>query len=214
MPLAWYSARCHRPRHATCPGRLPVHAWTTPTATAYAQDREKKGSSCLNGIQTQSARVHNLIADAAAMQPGRGHPVRLSPQPQHSGRSWPLFDAKTKGQAMRSPPARPTMPADACNGYWQPPGWSWWTARPWCPPEPLPTAAKGQARGCRRRPFAPAPVVPSAVAALSPAPARLPGSVPLVTAASMWTWRATCPDDVVPRQDKRKHPVRDARNGV
>jgi collagenase-like PrtC family protease len=75
----------------------------------------------LNGIQTQSARVHNLIDELPRMQRMGVAVARISPQAQHTGEIVALFDAVRKGSlAPRDARAQlqPLMPEQSCNGYW------------------------------------------------------------------------------------------------
>ena len=75
----------------------------------------------LNGLQTQSARVCNLLDDVAGMiAMGVSH-VRISPQSTHTADVVALFHAVAQG-AMDGTEATAKMalwmPEIACNGYW------------------------------------------------------------------------------------------------
>ena len=75
----------------------------------------------LNGIQTQSARVHNLLPELATMKKMGVEVVRISPQSQHTPRIIELFqdvildraDAATANAELLG-----LMPEKPCNGYW------------------------------------------------------------------------------------------------
>ncbi|MGP1629866.1 MAG: U32 family peptidase, partial [Giesbergeria sp.] len=75
----------------------------------------------LNGIQTQSARVHNLIDELPRMQRMGVAVARISPQAQHTGEVLALFDAVRRGtlapQDARAQ-LQPLVPDQSCNGYW------------------------------------------------------------------------------------------------
>jgi collagenase-like PrtC family protease len=118
LPLA-YSARCFTARHFNlqkdaCEFRCLAHPDGLPLRT-----REGQPFLTLNGIQTQSARVYNLAAEAAGMK--RVEVLRLSPQPQDMGEVIRLFRAAADGRlapAAAAADLRRHMPAEACNGFW------------------------------------------------------------------------------------------------
>ncbi|MCY1368198.1 hypothetical protein D9M69_551650 [compost metagenome] len=75
----------------------------------------------LNGIQTQSARVHSLI-DAWGDLTALGVDVaRISPQSQHTAEVIALYDA-VRRETMDGTVARAALlgllPERDCNGYW------------------------------------------------------------------------------------------------
>ena len=118
LPLA-YSARCFTARHfnlqkEACEFRCLDFADGLPLRT-----REGQPFLTLNGIQTQSARVYNLAAEAAGMK--RVDVLRLSPQPQDMGAVIRLFRAAADGSLAPGAAVadlRRHMPAEACNGFW------------------------------------------------------------------------------------------------
>jgi collagenase-like PrtC family protease len=118
LPLA-YSARCFTARHFNlqkdaCAFRCLEHPDGLPLRT-----REGQPFLTLNGIQTQSARVYNLAAEAAGMN--RVEVLRLSPQSQDMGEVIRLFRAAADGRLAPADAAadlRRHMPAEACNGFW------------------------------------------------------------------------------------------------
>ena len=83
----------------------------------------------LNGTQTQSARVYNLIESLPDMQALGVDVVRLSPQAEHMAEVVALFDAVRHGDlAPSEAQARllPLLPEQGCNGYWHgQPGLDW-----------------------------------------------------------------------------------------
>ena len=75
----------------------------------------------LNGTQTQSARVYNLVDALDDMRALGVDVVRLSPQSQHMGEVIEVFhDARQHALTPHEALARlqPLMPAAGCNGYW------------------------------------------------------------------------------------------------
>ena len=85
------------------------------------QTREHQDFLVLNGIQTQSALVYNLVDQLDAMRALGVEVARISPQANHTVRIVEQFDAVRRGdrtgaQAMETMKA--LMPDGACNGYW------------------------------------------------------------------------------------------------
>ena len=120
MPLA-YSARCFTARHYNLPKDDCGFACIHHPDGQLLKTRESEAFLVLNGIQTQSARVLNLINDVPALRALGVDVLRLSPQSQHMAELIAAFDA-----ARHAPePAvdalermRPLMPGAPCNGYW------------------------------------------------------------------------------------------------
>ncbi len=119
LPLA-HSARCFTARHFnlqkdTCEFRcLAINDGIT------LRTREGEPFLTLNGVQTQSARVHNLLGDLAGVQ-GKAELLRISPQGSHTRAIVELFRAVLAG--ARTPTAalddcRPLMVEAPCNGFW------------------------------------------------------------------------------------------------
>lgn len=120
MPLA-FSARCFTARHYNLPKDDCGFRCIEHPDGQLLQTREKEAFLVLNGIQTQSARVHNLLADMPALRAAGVNILRLSPQSQHMDKIIAAFD--TARRAGRPDPGalqalRPFMPEASCNGYW------------------------------------------------------------------------------------------------
>ncbi len=119
LPLA-HSARCFTARHYnlqkdSCEFRCLGLADGLPLAT-----REGEPFLTLNGVQTQSARVHNLLGDLAAVS-ASADLVRVSPQGAHTLEILALFrDTLDARQTPHSAFAAstPLAPGAACNGFW------------------------------------------------------------------------------------------------
>lgn len=120
LPLA-FSARCFTARHYNlqkddCQFRCIDHADGLNLNT-----REGEGFLTMNGIQTQSAKIHTLahrMGEARAL--GVTH-LRLSPQSRHMGRVVGVFDAlRQNALAPRDAASQlqKLMPGEPCDGYW------------------------------------------------------------------------------------------------
>ena len=120
LPLA-FSARCFTARHHNLPKDDCGFRCIEHPDGQLLHTREGEPFLVLNGIQTQSARVHNLINEVPALRALGVDVLRLSPQSQHMTELIAAFDA-----ARHAPePAvdalermRPLMPGAPCNGYW------------------------------------------------------------------------------------------------
>lgn len=124
MPLA-FSARCFTARHYNLPKDDCGFRCIEHPDGQLLQTREKESFLVINGIQTQSAKVHNLIADLPALHALGVDMLRLSPQSQHMEQIVTAFDQARRlvqqGQALAPDVVqamRPLMPSDSCNGYW------------------------------------------------------------------------------------------------
>jgi len=120
LPLA-YSARCFTARHNNLPKDDCRFSCLQHPDGLLLKTRESEEFLVLNGTQTQSARVYNLVDALDDMQALGVDVVRLSPQPQHMAEVVAVFDAaRTQGLAPQEALARlqPLMPAQGCNGYW------------------------------------------------------------------------------------------------
>ena len=122
LPLA-FSARCFTARHRNLPKDDCRFSCIDHPDGLMLKTRESAEFLVLNGIQTQSARVHSLIDawdDLAAL----GVDVaRISPQSLHTADVLALYDA-VRREALDGPAARaallPLLPDRDrdCNGYW------------------------------------------------------------------------------------------------
>jgi len=118
MPLA-FSARCFTARHYNLPKDDCGFRCIEHPDGQLLQTREGEGFLVLNGIQTQSARVHNLVDDMPALRALGVDLVRLSPQSRHMEQVIAAFDAARRApQPGALERLRPFMPDAPCNGYW------------------------------------------------------------------------------------------------
>ena len=128
MALA-FSARCFTARQRNLPKDDCQFSCLDHPDGLMLKTRESEEFLVLNGIQTQSARVHNLIDELPRMQRMGVAVARISPQAQHTCDIVALFDAVRNGtldpRAARAQ-LQPLMPEQSCNGYWHgQPGLDW-----------------------------------------------------------------------------------------
>lgn len=120
LPLA-FSARCFTARHYNLPKDDCGFRCIEHPDGQMLKTREGEAFLVLNGIQTQSARVHNLIGDVPALRALGVDLLRLSPQARYMSEVIAAFDAARKSAAP-DPQAlarmHPLMPEAPCNGYW------------------------------------------------------------------------------------------------
>ena len=128
MPLA-YSARCFTARHRNLPKDDCQFSCIAHPDGLLLSTRESERFLVLNGTQTQSARVYNLIESLPDLQALGVDVVRLSPQAEHTAEVVALFDAVRRGTLAPSEAQvllQPLMPGEGCNGYWHgQPGLDW-----------------------------------------------------------------------------------------
>jgi len=117
LPLA-YSARCYTARtHNTPKDDCELRCLDYPDGLKLST-REDESFLVLNGIQTQSARTHNLIHEL-------DHPkvdiFRISPQSQHTEKVIQLFSDCLSGRADSKAAEEQLTefaPFGTSNGYW------------------------------------------------------------------------------------------------
>ncbi len=120
IPLA-FSARCFTARHYNrqkddCQFSCLEHPEGLLLKTAEGQP-----FLVLNGIQTQSAKVQNLLPHVADLAAAGADVLRVSPQPEHAGEILALFSDAMGGRlgaAEAFARSRPLMPDAPCDGYW------------------------------------------------------------------------------------------------
>jgi len=120
MPLA-FSARCFTARNRNLPKDDCRFSCIDHPDGLMMRTREKQEFLVLNGIQSQSALVYNLVGEMAEMSAMGVDVARLSPQSQHMPQIIAAFDAARGGASQATPTAQAMealLPAAACNGYW------------------------------------------------------------------------------------------------
>jgi collagenase-like PrtC family protease len=117
LPLA-YSARCFTARHYNLPkDDCQFRCLDHPDGLALAT-REGEPFLTLNGIQTQSAGVYNLINELPALRELGVASLRLSPQSRHMGRVAAAFNAALAGEGTAADALARVMPGPSVDGYW------------------------------------------------------------------------------------------------
>ena len=120
MPLA-FSARCFTARHHNLPKDDCRFSCMNDPDGLVLKTREGEEFLVLNGIQTQSARVYNLIDQLGAMRDIGVDVGRLSPQAHSTDEVVALFDAARRGAITPKDALaklQPLLPGGSCNGYW------------------------------------------------------------------------------------------------
>ncbi len=117
LPLA-FSARCFTARHVNlpkddCQFRCLDYPDGLPLST-----REGVAFLTLNGIQTQSAGVYNLIGELPGLRELGIASLRLSPQSRHMGRVACAFHAALAGDNSQAGNLVRFMPGAPVDGYW------------------------------------------------------------------------------------------------
>jgi O2-independent ubiquinone biosynthesis protein UbiV len=120
MPLA-FSARCFTARYRNLPKDDCQFACMDDPDGLLLKTREGEEFLVLNGIQTQSARVYNLVDALGDMSAKGVDAVRISPQSNDTLAIVSIFD-QARTQAISAAQAmaqlEPLLPGKQCNGYW------------------------------------------------------------------------------------------------
>src|SRR5690606_15666585 len=90
MPLA-FSARCFTARHRNIPKDNCQYVCMDHPDGLLLETRERQPFLVLNGIQTQSALVYNLVHEIDAMREMGVDVLRISPQSRHTDDIAQLF---------------------------------------------------------------------------------------------------------------------------
>lgn len=120
MPLA-FSARCFTARNRNLPKDDCRFSCIEHPDGMLMQTKEKQEFLVLNGIQSQSALVYNLVAEMAQMAELGVDVARISPQSTNMKEILVAFDAARSGALQPRAAAEtisPLLPSEACNGYW------------------------------------------------------------------------------------------------
>lgn len=120
LPLA-FSARCFTARHFNLQKDDCQFKCIEFPDGLLIKTREGEEFLTLNGIQTQSSKVYNLIGEVGDLR-GLGVDIlRISPQSQHTPALLEVFRARIDGtldvQAARTKMAGLAL-AEPCNGFW------------------------------------------------------------------------------------------------
>ena len=120
LPLA-FSARCFTARHFNLQKDDCQFKCIEFPDGLLIRTREQEEFLTLNGIQTQSSKVYNLIGEVGALRELGVDILRISPQSQHTPELLEVFRARIGGMldaaAARSRLAALEVAAP-CNGFW------------------------------------------------------------------------------------------------
>lgn len=120
VPLA-HSARCFTARHFKLQKDACDFRCIDFEDGLALRTQEGEPFLVLNGVQTLSDRVQNLVGEIARLRQLPVQVLRISPQSQHTGDIVALFRAALDGAlsaAQANEEMRELMPAASCNGFW------------------------------------------------------------------------------------------------
>jgi collagenase-like PrtC family protease len=120
LPLA-FSSRCFTARRYNLPKDNCNFKCLVHPCGMTLKTREGQSFLALNGTQTQSASIHNLISEIEDMRQLGVDVVRISPQPEHTGEVVSAFRAAIDNVMSRSEAQAALAPLlfdDPCDGYW------------------------------------------------------------------------------------------------
>lgn len=120
LPLA-YSARCFTARHHNLQKDDCQFRCLDYENGLTLKTREGQPFLSINGIQTQSARIYNLLTDLDDLSDCGVDVVRISPQAHHCGKILNLFHDVINQRMIPSlalAQMEKLMPELPCNGYW------------------------------------------------------------------------------------------------
>ncbi|THF64050.1 U32 family peptidase [Pseudothauera nasutitermitis] len=119
LPLA-HSARCFTARHFNLQKDTCEFRCLGMSEGILLRTREGEPFLTLNGVQTQSARVYNLLGDLPAVRE-RAQVLRISPQGEHTAAVVDTFRAALDGRidpAGALAASAQWMNEAPCNGFW------------------------------------------------------------------------------------------------
>ena len=120
LPLA-FSARCFTARHKDLPKDDCRDACIDYPDGLVVNTQDDQQFLVLNGIQTQSARTVNLLAELPAMRKLGVDILRISPQSRQTDKVIELFHRALSDDldpAAASTQVNALMPVGPCDGYW------------------------------------------------------------------------------------------------
>lgn len=119
LPLA-YSARCYTARAHKVPKDNCAFCCIDYPDGLMLSTRDDESFLVINGIQTQSAKVHNLVHELNDPV-SRVDILRISPQSEHTAQVISMFDqvrSGTVGEDDASDKLASLVAPGLCNGYW------------------------------------------------------------------------------------------------
>ncbi|MCC6197121.1 MAG: U32 family peptidase [Burkholderiales bacterium] len=117
MPLA-FSARCFTARAHNLPKDDCGFRCLDDPEGLLARTLEGAGLLVFNGIQTQSARLYNLMPVVAEMKRLHVDVVRVSPQASGTAEAIAAFRTLLDEDAQTAPPRALDPEREFCDGYW------------------------------------------------------------------------------------------------
>ena len=119
LPLA-VSARCFTARYHNLSKDHCEYRCIEDSDGMLVRTRDGEPFLVLNGVQTQSARVHNLLAHVDEAKALGVNVLRLSPQPRRMEDVVAAFAAVAAGAPAAAEAERleRALPESACDGYW------------------------------------------------------------------------------------------------
>jgi O2-independent ubiquinone biosynthesis protein UbiV len=120
MPLA-FSARCFTARNRNLPKDDCQFSCLQHPDGLLLSTREGEPFLVLNGTQTQSAAVQNLVAELGEMRELGVDVIRISPQSTDTGEVIAIFDRARRGEMdtqLASEQLAALMPGRPCSGFW------------------------------------------------------------------------------------------------
>jgi O2-independent ubiquinone biosynthesis protein UbiV len=120
MPLA-FSARCFTARNRNLPKDDCQFSCMEHPDGLLLRTREGEPFLVLNGTQTQSAAVHNVVTELDDMRELGVDVVRISPQASDTCQVIEKFDQVRRGRmagAAAAEQLEALMPGRPCNGFW------------------------------------------------------------------------------------------------
>lgn len=120
MPLA-FSARCFTARNRNYPKDNCHYVCLEYPDGLLLETREAEEFLTINGIQTQSSRVYNLIQELDELKSLGVEVIRLSPQAQYMEEIVQTFAAVLNAQQNAQDALlqmHDWLPAQSCNGFW------------------------------------------------------------------------------------------------
>jgi collagenase-like PrtC family protease len=120
MPLA-FSARCFTARNRNLPKDDCQFSCMQHPDGLLLSTREGEPFLVLNGTQTQSAAVQNLVAELDEMRELGVDVIRISPQSTGTGEVIGIFDRARRGEVDKKfagEQLAALMPGRPCSGFW------------------------------------------------------------------------------------------------
>jgi collagenase-like PrtC family protease len=120
MPLA-FSARCFTARNRNLPKDDCQFSCMQHPDGLLLSTREGEPFLVLNGTQTQSAAVQNLVAELDEMRELGVDVIRISPQSSGTGEVIGIFDRARRGEVDKKfagEQLAALMPGRPCSGFW------------------------------------------------------------------------------------------------